>query len=178
MKKGDDVVGSSRDVAFKLCGDFRRLVEVLGLRNEDQAQALERLWNLDRRWRYPAVEIGNAIRCCEEWRDAVVEAGGGVSGGGVSGDDGVTPCRYRWEVDGVMVDFYRLMEAFREWAGVSRPAQEHAMKKIIRAGQGEKSVVQDIDEACASCLRLWEMMKEDGAWAGPDRGGEEAQERT
>lgn len=71
----------------------------------------------------------------------------------------ITPPRYQWSYQGVSFDFYRLCEIL----GIKNHAQTHALKKVIRAGQSVKPLVQDIDEAIA-CLQRWrEMAVEDAA---------------
>lgn len=68
-----------------------------------------------------------------------------------------TPSRYQWSYQGVSFDFYRLCEIL----GITHHAQAHALKKVIRAGQSVKPLVQDIDESIA-CLQRWrEMVVED-----------------
>jgi len=66
----------------------------------------------------------------------------------------VTPSRYQWEIDGTPFDFYALCQAI----GPLHPAQAHALKKVIRAGRGEKPLLQDIKEA-ADCLKRWAEME-------------------
>jgi len=68
-----------------------------------------------------------------------------------------TPKRYRWEHKGVSFDFYRLCEIL----GLKSQPQIHAIKKLIRAGQSVKPIVQDIDEAIDALNRWKEMIKED-----------------
>lgn len=67
--------------------------------------------------------------------------------------EGPTPSRYRWSYRGVEFDFYRLCEIL----GITSHAQAHALKKVIRAGRGEKPLEQDIDEAI-DALRRWKEM--------------------
>lgn len=71
--------------------------------------------------------------------------------------EGPTPDRYRWTWRGITFDFYRLCLIL----GISHPAQQHALKKLIRAGQSIKSFDQDIDEAIDCMLRWKEMRSED-----------------
>ncbi len=77
-----------------------------------------------------------------------------------------TPSRYQFEFRGITddgkpcvfrFDTYRLAEA----VGIKSHPQFHAFKKIIRAGQSVKPLLQDIDESIA-CLHRWrEMVIED-----------------
>ena len=68
-----------------------------------------------------------------------------------------TPSRYRWTWRGVTFDFYRLCRIL----GINGGPQEHALKKIIRAGKSIKPITQDIDEAIDSLRRWKEMIEED-----------------
>jgi hypothetical protein len=56
----------------------------------------------------------------------------------------------------VTVDVYDVLRAF----GVSCPALQHAVKKLLCAGlRGNKSAEQDIDEAANSCRRAIELLE-------------------
>jgi hypothetical protein len=56
----------------------------------------------------------------------------------------------------VTVDVYDVLQAF----GVSCPALQHAIKKLLCAGlRGGKSAEQDIDEAANSCRRAIELLE-------------------
>jgi len=68
-----------------------------------------------------------------------------------------TPSRYQFEFQGARFDVYRLTEI----VGITHHAQAHAFKKIIRAGQSEKPLVQDIDEAIQAMQRWKQMVVED-----------------
>ena len=64
---------------------------------------------------------------------------------------------YHEEYKGIRLDPYRILSVW----GISHPAQQHAIKKLLRAGRGHKPLGQDIDEV-AECLGRWqEMIKED-----------------
>ena len=69
----------------------------------------------------------------------------------------ITPKRYQWTWQGVTFDFYRLCKIL----GIQGGPQEHALKKIIRAGQSIKTIEQDIDEAKDSLERWKQMIIED-----------------
>lgn len=58
--------------------------------------------------------------------------------------------KYAREIKGVTVDFYDIARAF----GVTDPAIQHALKKLLRYGCGEKSLAKDVDEAIYS-LERW-----------------------
>lgn len=72
-----------------------------------------------------------------------------------------TPSRYQFSFNGTAFDVYRLTEI----VGIRHHAQAHAFKKVIRAGQGDKPIVQDIDEAITALQRWREMILEDRAIA-------------
>ena len=56
------------------------------------------------------------------------------------------------------IDVYRVLDLF----GVSNPCLQHAIKKLLCAGQrGAKDKKQDVQEAIASLLRYLEMQTED-----------------
>ena len=57
------------------------------------------------------------------------------------------------------IDIYRVLLLF----GVTDPCLQHAIKKLLCAGQrGVKDQKQDVQEAIASLLRHLEMRTEDG----------------
>jgi len=56
------------------------------------------------------------------------------------------------------IDVYRVLVLF----GVTNPCLQHAIKKLLCAGQrGAKGQRQDIEEAIASLMRYLEMQTED-----------------
>ena len=58
----------------------------------------------------------------------------------------------------VVVDVYDVLQAF----GVTCPAAQHAVKKLLCAGlRGQKSAEQDIEEAASSCRRAIELLEFD-----------------
>ena len=58
----------------------------------------------------------------------------------------------------VTVDVYDVLRAF----GVSCPAAQHAIKKLLCPGlRGAKSAEQDIEEAASSCRRAIELLESD-----------------
>ena len=66
------------------------------------------------------------------------------------------------EFQGVKIDIYRVLERF----GINHPAQQHAIKKLLRAGNGAKSLDQDIAEVVETLERWQEMRKEDATQNG------------
>jgi hypothetical protein len=60
------------------------------------------------------------------------------------------------------IDVYRVLVLF----GVTNPCIQHAVKKLLCAGQrGAKGQRQDIEEAIASLMRYLEMQTEDDGGA-------------
>lgn len=56
----------------------------------------------------------------------------------------------------VKVDVYDVLSAF----GVACPARQHAIKKLLCAGQrGSKTAIQDLEEASVSIARAIELAK-------------------
>lgn len=64
---------------------------------------------------------------------------------------------YRFSFKGVKLDPYRIFEVYR----IAHPAQQHAIKKLLRAGNSVKSLEQDIDEVIVTLNRWKEMMQEE-----------------
>lgn len=62
--------------------------------------------------------------------------------------------KYKVRVPSNDIDVYDVLVAF----GVTCPARQHAIKKLLRAGQrGQKSVRDDLREAQASIIRALEI---------------------
>ena len=68
-----------------------------------------------------------------------------------------TDKHYRFGYKGVKIDPYRIMEVY----GITNAAQQHAIKKLLRAGKSVKSLEQDIDEVILTLTRWKEMIEED-----------------
>ena len=64
---------------------------------------------------------------------------------------------YGFSYRGGKMDPYRILSIY----GITHPAQQHAIKKLLRAGRSIKSVERDIDEVILSLERWKEMIKED-----------------
>ena len=64
---------------------------------------------------------------------------------------------YRNEFKGVKLDPYRILKV----CGITDPAQQHAIKKLLRAGKSVKSFEQDIQEVIDTLERLKEMIAEE-----------------
>lgn len=71
-------------------------------------------------------------------------------------DKNPTPSRYNMVFKGVKLDPYRILEIY----DIRNPGQQHAIKKLLRAGRGDKSFVQDITESRDALNRVLEMEEE------------------
>lgn len=71
---------------------------------------------------------------------------------------------YRYSFKGIKLDPYRIFKTY----GITDPVQQHVAKKALRAGEGGKSLIQDIDEIILSCERWKEMIEEDEDTAKTD----------
>lgn len=60
---------------------------------------------------------------------------------------------------GVKIDIYRMIDLLN----IEHPAHQHAFKKLARAGSGDKSLDQDIQEVIDSLVRWQEMREEEKA---------------
>jgi len=63
---------------------------------------------------------------------------------------------YKFSFNGVKMDPYRILDVY----GISHPAQQHAIKKLLRAGKSVKSLRQDVEEVQLTLTRWLEMMDE------------------
>ena len=68
-----------------------------------------------------------------------------------------TPAYYDAEIGSVKADPYRICIAY----GITDPCQQHAVKKLLRAGCASKPLKQEIEEVIATLYRWLEMMEED-----------------
>lgn len=73
------------------------------------------------------------------------------------GNSAASDKHYRFTYRGVKLDPYRIFRIYR----ITDPAQQHAIKKLLRAGQSVKSLDQDIDEVIMTLTRWKEMNRED-----------------
>lgn len=64
---------------------------------------------------------------------------------------------YKYSYKGNKIDVYRILKIFN----IVEPAQQHAIKKLLRAGKSIKNLTQDIDEVIDSLQRWKEMIVED-----------------
>lgn len=64
---------------------------------------------------------------------------------------------YNIQYKGVKLDPYRIMLAY----GITHPAHQHALKKLLRAGRSHKTMHEDIEEVIESLKRWQEMIRED-----------------
>lgn len=66
---------------------------------------------------------------------------------------------YRFSWCGLRIDPYRIFLIYN----ITHPAQQHAIKKLLRAGESVKSLEQDIDEVILTLQRWKEMRKEESS---------------
>jgi hypothetical protein len=71
------------------------------------------------------------------------------------------PKHYRFSFNGIKLDPYRIMQVY----GITHPAHQHAVKKLLRCGNSVKPLLQDIDEVILSLNRWKEMINEEAAIA-------------
>lgn len=64
---------------------------------------------------------------------------------------------YKYSYKGIKLDPYRILQVY----GINCPAQQHAIKKLLRAGNSVKDLEQDIQEVIDALQRKLEMLKED-----------------
>lgn len=60
---------------------------------------------------------------------------------------------------GIKLDPYRIFDVY----GITHPAHQHSLKKLLRAGRSHKSLGQDIQEAIDTLERWKEMIQEDSS---------------
>lgn len=58
---------------------------------------------------------------------------------------------------GILIDPYRILHQY----GITHPAQQHAIKKLLRAGRSHKQLRRDIQETIQTLERWTEMMDQD-----------------
>ena len=63
---------------------------------------------------------------------------------------------YKYSYKGLKLDPYRIMAVYN----ITNPAQQHAIKKLLRAGLSIKTLEQDIDEVIVTLNRWKEMLHE------------------
>lgn len=64
---------------------------------------------------------------------------------------------YKYDYKGIKLDPYRILTVYN----VTCPAMQHAIKKLLRAGNSIKDLEQDIQEVIDTLKRKLEMLKED-----------------
>ena len=64
---------------------------------------------------------------------------------------------YQYSYKGIKLDPYRILSVY----GVTCPAIQHAIKKLLRAGNSVKDLEQDIKEVIDTLKRKLEMIEED-----------------
>lgn len=71
--------------------------------------------------------------------------------------DNPTPSHYNFHYKGVKIDPYRILHEY----GITHPAHQHVIKRLLRAGKSVKSLEKDIDESIDALNRWKEMIKEE-----------------
>lgn len=66
---------------------------------------------------------------------------------------------YRYSYRQIKLDPYRIIAVY----GITHPAHQHALKKLLRAGKSVKSLRQDVREVQDALTRWLEMLDEDEA---------------
>lgn len=64
---------------------------------------------------------------------------------------------YKYSFKGIKLDPYRILSVY----GITCPAQQHAIKKLLRAGNSVKDLKQDIQEVIDTLKRKLEMIDEE-----------------
>lgn len=64
---------------------------------------------------------------------------------------------YVFDFQGVRLDPYRILAVY----GITHPAHQHALKKLLRAGNAHKTLRQDIDEVIGTLERWKGMLDEE-----------------
>ena len=64
---------------------------------------------------------------------------------------------YSFDYKGIRIDPYRLFRIYN----IYDPEQQHAIKKLLRAGKSVKTLEQDINETIVTLERWKEILKED-----------------
>jgi predicted transcriptional regulator len=57
----------------------------------------------------------------------------------------------------MLIDPYRILHQY----GITHPAQQHAIKKLLRAGRSHKQLRKDIQEIIQTLERWLEMLNQD-----------------
>lgn len=66
---------------------------------------------------------------------------------------------YGYDYKGVRIDPYRIFAIY----AITHPAQQHAIKKLLRAGRSHKDLTRDIQETIDTLTRWQAMIAEDEA---------------
>lgn len=72
--------------------------------------------------------------------------------------DDPTPDYYRYMYKGLKIDPYRIMVLY----DITHPAHQQALKKILRAGRGDRNLEDDILGVMSALERWLEMIREEG----------------
>lgn len=71
---------------------------------------------------------------------------------------------YNKLVGGKKVDVYRILKLYE----ITHPAQQHAIKKLLRAGNSDETLKEDVEETIDCLERMLEMLEEDNSNAKND----------
>lgn len=72
-------------------------------------------------------------------------------------DGGDSGAHYRYEYKGIKLDPYRILDVY----GITSAPHQHAIKKLLRAGDSMKSKEEDIKEVIDTLNRWLDMLSED-----------------
>ena len=72
-------------------------------------------------------------------------------------DEKPAGAHYNFTYKNIKVDPYRIFEIY----GITNAAQQHAIKKLLRAGKSIKTLEQDIHEVKVTLTRWQDMLEED-----------------
>ena len=64
---------------------------------------------------------------------------------------------YQYSYKGIKLDPYRILSVYN----ITCPAMQHAIKKLLRAGNSVKDLKQDIQEVIDTLKRKLDMLEED-----------------
>ena len=73
---------------------------------------------------------------------------------------------FKFQYKGIILDPYRIFRIY----GITDPEQQHAIKKLLRAGKSVKTLKQDIKEVIMTLNRWVEILEEDekeACWVNP-----------
>jgi hypothetical protein len=90
------------------------------------------------------------------WTDGSEERMDVIGQNGNTGEHYAAVAHYKFSFNGVKLDPYRILDVY----GIAHPAQQHAIKKLLRAGKSVKTLRQDVEEVQLTLQRWLELMDE------------------